>query len=368
MKVLTCSFQTILLLSVLLIFTNSSFANPGYSNKYHIDNYIAFENPTYNNVQINTKSETYEQWAKEMGYSYSSTEHECYNTNETYPNCKSWGTDESYGYVKTNSTWEKHKCSYNDWHWDSCYNKPITIFVHNKENNLSGKILTVTEILGYTACVGGATVKSVETNITAVTDIFGFFKLENLPLGNNTIEVSSNFFKSVTNTIYVESGDNSINAIMLSEPMCKDCYTQDDINEAISEVENEKNTIIATMQNKINELTSSMETMYKQAELDNMVKEAVSEVEIAKNEIIQSKDITIAQLTESISQMYTKEYFDNAILEAEKRGELKYDINQDGKVGLEEIIKYLETLSGVRIESLIIFPNDEKEYILNDSN
>ncbi|KPA09528.1 hypothetical protein MHK_010269 [Candidatus Magnetomorum sp. HK-1] len=45
--------------------------------------------------------------------------------------------------------------------------------------------------------------------------------------------------------------------------------------------------------------------------------------------------------------MYSQEYLDKAIIEAEKRGELKYDINNDGKV--EEIIKYLETLSGVRI-------------------
>ena len=55
---------------------------------------------------------------------------------------------------------------------------------------------------------------------------------------------------------------------------------------------------------------------------------------------------------------------DNAIIEAEKRGELKYDINGDGKVGLEEVIKYLETLSGVRVESLIIFPGNKKHFLL----
>jgi len=54
-----------------------------------------------------------------------------------------------------------------------------------------------------------------------------------------------------------------------------------------------------------------------------------------KNEIIAQKDQTISQLTESMSHMYTKEYLEAAIKEAEKRGELKYDINNDGKVGLQ---------------------------------
>jgi len=66
---------------------------------------------------------------------------------------------------------------------------------------------------------------------------------------------------------------------------------------------------------------------------------------IEKNSIIEEKEKTITELNESISFMYTQGYLDQAIYEAEKKGELKYDINNDGKVGLEEVIRYLETLS-----------------------
>jgi len=191
----------------------------------------------------------------------------------------------------------------------------------SKQNSISGTIFTVSEILGYTASVGGATVKSIETGITAVSDIYGSFELQNMSIGNHTLEIFSSFFKPVTTNVNVINGNNSIKPIMLSDPICSHLYTQDDINQAIEVVNTEKNKIIA------------------------------------------EKDLTISQLTESMSQMYTKDYVDNAIKEAEKRGELKYDINNDGKVGLEEIIRYLEQLSGVRLESLIVFPDDKKYFL-----
>jgi len=96
------------------------------------------------------------------------------------------------------------------------------------------------------------------------------------------------------------------------------------------------------------------DNLYTQSEVDNMI----DNIKTDKNILIEEKEETIRQLNASISTMYSQEYLEKAIIEAEKRGELKYDINNDGKVGLEEIIKYLETLSGVCIESLIIFPDE----------
>jgi len=63
-----------------------------------------------------------------------------------------------------------------------------------KDNNVTGKLITSAEILGYTACVGGATVKSSSNSVTSVTDIYGNFNLSNMPTGENIIEPKSNDF------------------------------------------------------------------------------------------------------------------------------------------------------------------------------
>jgi len=187
-----------------------------------------------------------------------------------------------------------------------------------EEANVTGKLITAAEILGYTACVGGATVKSSSSYVTSVTDIYGNFNLTNMPIGENIIEIESAYFAPLTKTINVVPGNNLLNPIEIYKPKCNNLYTQNEVDKLINQVN------------------------------------------VEKNAIIEEKQKTISELSASISSMYTKGYLENAIIEAEKRGELKYDINNDGKVGLEEVIKYLETLSGVRIESLIIFPENNQ--------
>jgi len=185
-------------------------------------------------------------------------------------------------------------------------------------NNVTGKLITAAEILGYTACVGGATVKSSSNLVTAVTDIYGNFNLSNMAIGENIIEIESTYFAPLTKTVNIMPGKNLLNPIEIYKPKCDNLYTQKEVEQLINNIESDKNAIIA------------------------------------------DKDKTISELSSAIASMYTQGYLDNAIIEAEKRGELKYDINNDGKVGLEEVIKYLETLSGVRIESLIIFPEKKQ--------
>jgi len=162
--------------------------------------------------------------------------------------------------------------------------------LYYEQSIITGKIYTVSEILGYSACVGGATVKSIETGLSTTTNIYGSYEIKNITIGKHTLEISSNFFKPITICVDINIGRNLMQPIMLSEPMCSHLFTQNDLNEAIEKVETEKNEIIA------------------------------------------QKDQTISQLTESMSNMYTEEYLKSAIIEAEKRGELKYDINNDGKV------------------------------------
>ena len=189
------------------------------------------------------------------------------------------------------------------------------------ENNISGKVITSSNILGYTASVGGATVQAVPHNISTITDIYGDYKLNNIPIGECIIQIESAYFQTFTQTIQVNTGENIIDAIEIYKPKCQNMFTQQEVNQLLEQLKSEK------------------------------------------DEIIREKDTTIAELNTSIASMYTQGYLENAIIEAEKRGELKYDVNNDGKVGLEEIIKYLETISGVRVESLIIFPEDKKYFI-----
>ena len=187
---------------------------------------------------------------------------------------------------------------------------------NSSENKLFGKVITASEILGYTASVGGAVITALPYSISTTTDIYGEFSFINIPYGNCILEIESSYFEKITKTVNVKLGVNKIQNIQVYKPKCDNLYTQSEVDEMIYDIKTEKEIII------------------------------------------EEKEETIRQLNASISSMYTQEYLDQAIIEAEKRGELKYDINNDGKVGLEEVIKYLETLSGVRVESLIIFPNE----------
>ena len=206
-------------------------------------------------------------------------------------------------------------------------NIQVTIKTKNTEEILSksvnGKVVTAHEILGYSANVGGATINASNYGVSTTTNIYGEFELQNIPIGECIIEIESSYFETLTKLIKVNPGVNNIEDIEIFKPKCLNMKTQEEVDKLVEQIKTERDAIIL------------------------------------------EKDNTIKQLNTSIASMYTQGYLDNAIIEAEKRGELKYDINLDGKVGLEEIIRYLETLSGVRIESLIIFP-DDKNIFLNE--
>ena len=230
---------------------------------------------------------------------------------------------------------------------------------------LTGKILTSYEHMGYTASVGGATVISIPSNLSATTDIYGNFSFTSIPTGNCIIKVASSYFESISKSIQIEQGNNEI-TLTFKKPKGLYRYTQEDLdniehknNQTISQLNqaiaekytelSEKENMITEKEGTINQLSQTISDMYTE----------LSE----KESIISSKEETIDQLSQTISGMYTVGYLEKAISEAEKRGELKYDINADGQVGLEEVIKYLEDLSGVRIESLIVFPDNKKLYL-----
>jgi len=205
------------------------------------------------------------------------------------------------------------------------YNNRIQIFKKKFVNSIEGKVITSSEILGYTACVGGASITaSFESQeLTAITNIFGEYTII-VPDDYNGIinfQVTSQYFESITKTFSINEGKNIIPPIEMYKPKCVNLYTQEQVDILLANKEEELNSIISE-----------------------------------KQHIISDNNQTISELTEAISTMYTEGYLQQAISDAEKRGELKYDLNNDGQVGIEEVIKYLEIISGVRVESLIIFP------------
>ena len=80
--------------------------------------------------------------------------------------------------------------------------------------------------------------------------------------------------------------------------------------------------------------------MFSQAELN----QAVADAEAAKDAIIAQKDQTISDLNATIASMFSQEELDQAVLTER----LRWDINNDGKISLEEAIHALQIAAGLR--------------------
>jgi len=103
-------------------------------------------------------------------------------------------------------------------------------------------------------------------------------------------------------------------------------YTQDQLTSQKEQITQEKNEEIQTLE-------STIAGMYTQAEFDQAVADAEAE-----------KDQVINDLQSTIESMYTQQELDDAV----SSEALKYDPDGDMAIGLENIIYYLQTLSGVR--------------------
>ena len=79
---------------------------------------------------------------------------------------------------------------------------------NSSTNKLSGKIVTASEILGYSASVGGAVITALPYSISTTTDIYGEFSFTNIPYGNCILEIESSYFKKITKTVNVKLGIN----------------------------------------------------------------------------------------------------------------------------------------------------------------
>ena len=89
-----------------------------------------------------------------------------------------------------------------------------------------------------------------------------------------------------------------------------------------------------------NMIFSAAGIAFTQQQLD----QAVADAEAAKDLIITEKDKSIAALNTTIAAMFTQAQVDKAI--SEER--IKWDINNDGKMGLVEVIYILQMIAAVR--------------------
>lgn len=101
--------------------------------------------------------------------------------------------------------------------------------------------------------------------------------------------------------------------------------TQDQLDQAVTDAEAAKDVTIATRDQTITDLNTTISSMFTETQLDQAIDDAVSE---------------------AISGLFTQAELDQSILDERQ----KWDRNNDGKIGLEEAIHCLQVLSGVRTE------------------
>jgi len=106
---------------------------------------------------------------------------------------------------------------------------------------------------------------------------------------------------------------------------------------------------VTIIQDELSEVSASYtEIVYSQAQLD----QAVLAANTAKDQIIEQKDQTITQLNQQIASMFTQTQLDsaieNAVLQAAALERQKWDAGDDQQIGLEEAIRALQIVSGLR--------------------
>jgi len=232
-------------------------------------------------------------------------------------------------------------------------------------NTAVGKIVTASEILGYSASVGGVTIKAQSYNLSTVTDINGDFQLSNIPVGDCIIQIESSYFQTITKSINIELGINNIGFVEIYSPICQNICNQKDFDRLSNEYNLISNTYL-TLSSNYQELSSSynqckndMEIIAEENEaLKNTISSMFTQEDI--NEVVSQKDRIISQLNSVMGSMFSQAELDNAIIEARKglftpenvelivNKILEWDVDDDGTIGLKEAIQALMISTGIK--------------------
>ena len=177
------------------------------------------------------------------------------------------------------------------------------------------------------------------------SDINGNFSFENITFGEYIIEIISPSYWETCENITVSVGEiTQVSLVGIPQSIVDEItsgwYSQEQLNQAVADAEAAKDVIIASKDQTISDLNTTIDSMYTQEQLD----QAVASAEAAKDEIITEKDEIISELNTTMASMLTQEQLDQAVLRERQR----WDINGDNKIGLEEAIHVLQIVSGIR--------------------
>jgi len=131
-------------------------------------------------------------------------------------------------------------------------------------------------------------------------------------------------------------------------------YDQAHLDQSVASANAAKDTIIAQKDQTIATLNATVTakdqtiaSLFTQQQLD----QAVANANAAKDTVIEQKDQTIATLNTTvaakdqiIASLFTQQQIDQAVTE-ERR---KWDVNDDGKMGMPEVIYILQRMAGMR--------------------
>jgi len=150
------------------------------------------------------------------------------------------------------------------------------------------------------------------------SDTNGDFTFSDITYGNYTVDLISDSYQGIPYSVTVnvdEITEMSLVAIPKSivDDIRNGWYSQAELDQAVADAEAAKDVIIASKNQTISDLNTTIASMYTQVQLE----QAVASAEAAKDEIIAQKDQMISNLNNTISAMFTQEELDGAVAHAQ---------------------------------------------------
>ncbi len=137
-------------------------------------------------------------------------------------------------------------------------------------------------------------------------------------------------------------------------------YTGEELDQAVANAEATKDVVIAQKDQTISDLNTTIASMFTQEQLDQAVANATASL-FTQEQVDQA-------IAEATANLYTQEQLDQAVSDAVANAtanmfsqeqvdqailneRMKYDPNCDGVIGMDNVIYYLQVLSGVRLNN-----------------
>jgi hypothetical protein len=169
---------------------------------------------------------------------------------------------------------------------------------------VSGQVYNAETITAIPFCTVQLSNRTVQYEIQCNYD--GTFIIDGIPFDDYTIKISNNLYYGIEQNITVEIEDTHV-------------------------------VLVGIPQNIVADIRNGWVTQ-------EQLNEVVTNTEAAKDDVIAQRDQTITNLNTTIASMFTQQQLDQAVLDER----MKYDQNGDGVIGMDNVIYYLQILSGLR--------------------